>query len=112
MEELFKKVYIKTEADLPKESDYYITDRSVNTYYTKDIGFKLSSHGDLVHVAWYLQPCPPQLREVTFEELDDKAEDYASREDANREQFIDGAAYDGFVDGFKWCLEQMKGGAK
>ena len=42
-----------------------------------------------------------KLAEVTDEDIEAWAEEYAGREDSSRKQFIDWEAYDGFVAGAK-----------
>jgi hypothetical protein len=69
--EYFKKIFIKSEADLPKEN---------GTYYTyakaKAIGMRgFDNSKDTIaiwmsYVDWYFQPCT--IREVTDEEIDKK----------------------------------------
>ena len=42
------------------------------------------------------------------EDIIDQAENYASMEDSNRQHFIDGESYDGFIDGVNWAISEIK----
>lgn len=59
-EELFKKIYIKTEADLPKEDGNYYTHSVLDNRYLYKIWFNRDSNIEkelwLTEIDWYLQP--------------------------------------------------------
>lgn len=55
----------------------------------------------------YVSQFKSQQSVITEGDIDEKAEDYASMEDSNRQHFIDGSSYEGFVDGAKWAIARM-----
>jgi hypothetical protein len=107
MEEMYyKKVIIRTIDDLPKEEC-----RRHVTLKTGRIDTWLYMGGDDNEerhemVDFYLQPCPPQLREVTDEEIEQWANEEYS------EGYRGNERYYGFQKGAKRMREQMKGGTK
>jgi hypothetical protein len=53
-EEYFRKIFIKSEADLPPKSDWYFTDRGMQYFFSRAD----NKWCDNVKVDWYLQPKP------------------------------------------------------
>ena len=107
-EELYKKVYIKTEEDLPKESGYYFVKRRnasiPDTLYYSLLALyieKLKPYW-VSQVDWYLIPI--EQREVTDEEIDTRLEfRYLLYTRKQRKLLIKG-----FKDCVKWMREPTK----
>lgn len=55
-DELFKKVYIKSESDLPKKSDWFFTDKGMQHFFSNAD----KKWSDNVKIDWYLQPIQPK----------------------------------------------------
>jgi hypothetical protein len=60
--EIYEKVYIKTEADLPKNEGYYFIstgekyDRNFDVYHFTKVNARQNHLDWLEHVVWYLRP--------------------------------------------------------
>jgi intein-encoded DNA endonuclease-like protein len=69
--ELFKKVYVRTKDDLPKEEGYYFIstgeryDRNFDIYHFTKVNAKQNHLDWLHHVVWYL--VPTEVAEATEE---------------------------------------------
>ena len=73
--EMFKKVYIKSEADLPKERDYYVVHRKGSDCdYPTAIQFFLPKNATSINVwndyDWYLRPVPQPERKMAEDILE------------------------------------------
>lgn len=49
-----------------------------------------------------------EIPEITDEEIESQAERLGEREDSNKQKFIDGNYFEGFVDCAKWYREELK----
>jgi hypothetical protein len=111
MEEMYKKVFIKTEADLPKEEGEYTCRTKLGTLVDIPYSFTggvFTKAWWLMYIKYYYQPYPPQLQEVTDEMVMDESYkrypcDYGGIPNSHEYSFCAGA---------EWMREQMKGGTK
>jgi len=106
-EELYKKVYIKSEADLPPKDGLYFCGEGSGLHY-RDFVFHDTDnfHNEgfwLKNIDWYLIPIEQSQREITDEEIEKWA--------AGKVNEIDPDEYgygDLLIDGAKWMREQLK----
>jgi hypothetical protein len=109
MKELFEKIYIKSEADLPKEGLYFcgITDSCLGSFHFNsddkdDIDFWIGN------VMWYLMPIASQFREISDEEIENAAIEGMQREEGDIIHIIDSPYASAFIDGAKWYRDQLR----
>ncbi len=108
--EYFKKVYIKSKDDLPKEKGGY--DTELGYIYFNPNNLKIEGKGNRIdnvewwvdNINWYLLPV--SLPEVTDEEIDEMR--FATLGVIGHED-IDNAYIDGFKKGAKWMRNKMQG---
>ena len=95
--ELFMKVYIKSEDDLPKEAGDYSVQfktgygRILHFQFNGDVGWKIDVHDWIQNIDWYLQPYEFDL--PSDEEI---------------EQFAMKTTHGNTVGGAKWIIEEIK----
>jgi hypothetical protein len=117
MEEMYKKIFIKTEADLPKEEgQYFIHTLQGRMFYINLYTIK-NYYKEVID--WYLQPCPPQPREVTDEEIYEKIHFERAlllkgkgNMSIGRMQLDELEWMNLYQSVTKWMRSQMKGGTK
>jgi hypothetical protein len=116
MEEMYKKIIIESEKDLPKEDGWYFV-AGKNTLKTSGIKPKIftviSKDVWLSYVAWYLQPLP-HPREVTDLKMPEgivakMQKEFQPTTIRDFEQGMYSGYGFGLVDGFNLCRKQMKG---
>jgi hypothetical protein len=110
MEELYQKVIIRSEDDLPRDTSnqYWVHFETNDMFY--EMAYKIRHLWEQGVVDWYLQPIQPlpQPREVTDEEIEShfRTEHYDNKNGhhyrINKDRIF----------GAKWMRSQMKGGAK
>lgn len=104
--ELYKKIFIKSEADLPKEEgSYYAHDRSYSNDFIITDFFDKKQHGIfnwLQNIDWYFQPLPesPAQGMPTDEEIELELKKYLK-------DFFDQGEYDNMVSGAKWFKSRL-----
>jgi len=108
MEELFKKVYIKSEADLPKWGNCYEIKLHNGEHYQSMQYNQVQNKGWwMTNVLYYLQPLP-QPREVTDEMIKEEANKLFPT--SKPRNYLSEGQWMGFIKGAKFVKTQMKGG--
>jgi len=91
MEPIYRKVFIKSEADLPEEETYYFVktkgyyDRNIDIFYWRKTNFLQGKQNWLNSIDWYLRPV-----ELPSDEEIEKAGNEYSEECFAIEDFVAG----------------------
>ena len=94
MEPIYRKVFIKSEADLPEEETYYFVktkgyyDRNIDIFYWRKTNFLQGKQNWLNSIDWYLQPVElPSDEEI--------------------EQYAQKTTHGNTVNGAKWMRDKL-----
>jgi hypothetical protein len=103
--EFYKKIYIKSEADLPKERQLVF--HRNNDGLIKESEFREKYKDEWLSIVdWYLKPV--KLDMPTEEEIIKKGEDYCMFAGKDGEPEADQHAFYCFLDGAKWVINYGK----
>lgn len=101
MKELFEKIYIKSEADLPNIEDVYFVHLKSDNEIAEWCFYLEGDHREwLKYIDWYLQPLEhPELIVPDWKDIDNKSKQYHN---------IKGGYHPDFGNGFKAAISEIK----
>jgi len=114
-DELYKKVFIRSEADLPKEEGIYFVGIKTALYEPEDVGgvgsiesyhFNCDEDNWLKEIDWYLQPIEPLPAPVT--DAQQSTKEITDEEIENTSIAYDEPFRSGFEYGAKWLRDKQK----
>uniref|UniRef100_A0A6M3LU83 Uncharacterized protein n=2 Tax=viral metagenome TaxID=1070528 RepID=A0A6M3LU83_9ZZZZ len=102
MDELFKKIYVKSEADLPGDNKKYDVFWKGNDFHRMH-GWTMRRYFN--DIGWYLQPIEEQESKSEKQVTDKIIEKWAK--DVNQRNFSY-SFYEGLIKGAKWMKDKLK----